>query len=52
MNKGFNYENVIGSMYEGWLNLFHNDDIVCVVRAVAIAEDIRKTTPLRIKNAA
>lgn len=47
MNKGFNYVNIIGKGCEGWLNLFHDDDIVCMVSCVSIADSIRKTTPER-----
>ena len=46
---GFNYVDVVGDGCEGWLNLFHGTDIVCLVRTVAIADEIRKTTPKQIK---
>ena len=48
--EGFNYVNVVGKGCEGWLNLFHNGDIVCLVRVVIIADEIRQTTPERIKT--
>ena len=47
MNKVFNYVNITTEGCEGWLNLFHNDDIVCLVRVVVIADEIRATTPER-----
>jgi hypothetical protein len=49
MNKGFNYVNITTSGSEGWLNLFHNDDVVSMVRVVIIADEIRSTTPERTK---
>ena len=50
MNTGFNYVNVIGDGCDGWLNLFHNDDILCLVRVIAIADEIRATTPERARE--
>jgi hypothetical protein len=47
MNQGFNYVDVVGDGCKGWLNLFHNDDIVCLVRVGVIANEIRNTTPRR-----
>ena len=42
--QGFNYVDV---GCEGRLNLFHNDDIVCLVRVVSIADEIRETAQKR-----
>lgn len=46
-NSGFNYVDVIGAGNEGTLNLFHGDAIICWVRVVATANEIRKTAPER-----
>ena len=46
-NAGFNYVDVVGEGCEGWINLFHGSDIVCCVMCVPIADEIKKTTPMR-----
>lgn len=48
MNEGFNYVNITSKGCEGWLNLFHGDDILCLVRVIAIADEIRQSTPERV----
>jgi len=46
----FNYVECAGVGCEGWINLFHGDDILCLVMSVEIANQIKASTQRRKQN--
>ena len=45
--RGFNYVNVTSPGCKGWINLFHGNDILCLVDNVELADRIKKNVPER-----
>lgn len=50
MNKGYNYVNITIECCKGWLNLFFNDECICRIENVELADQIRDVTHERVDH--
>ncbi len=44
----FNYVNIVGGEYRGWLNLFFDEYCIAMVDDVELADKIRKKIPEKV----
>ena len=46
----FSYVECVGEGCDGWINLFHGDNILCLITDVALASRIKETAFARKQN--